>query len=205
MKKAIRLHDVEASGTAAFATRVDGNARRSTLAWALGTAVCAVLGARGKAAHAAESTPLRRAWPSDRATPPLSLPGHEGPDWSLADAKGKVVVLNFWAGWCEPCRTEMPSLELLAARHESDGLVVVAVNFRETDAAVRRFLEQMPIALPILRDRDGAAARDWGVRVFPTTVIVGRDGRARFSVIGEADWTGKEVHQWLAPMLRTGA
>ncbi|MBW7923151.1 MAG: TlpA family protein disulfide reductase [Burkholderiaceae bacterium] len=126
---------------------------------------------------------------------------HGGGRWSLADARGSVVVLNFWASWCEPCRTEMPSLELFGRRHERGNVAVVAVNYRETDAAIRRFLEQMPVSLPILRDADGAAARDWGVRVFPTTVLVGRDGRARFSLIGEADWLAPALDELLAPLL----
>ena len=178
------------------------SSRRAALTSMLAMAACAVLAAVCGAAHASVSGALRRPWPSNRATPPLALPGYEGPAWSLQAARGKVAVLNFWAGWCEPCRAEMPSLELLAARHEADGLVVVAVNHRETDAAIRRFLDQMPVTLPIVRDSDGAAARDWGVRVFPSTVIVGRDGRARFTVVGEVDWTGPEARQWLAPLLR---
>ena len=112
---------------------------------------------------------LLRPWPKGRATPPLDLPGFDGPRFSLAAARGRVVLLNFWASWCEPCRDELPTLELLAARHERDGLDIVAVNFRETDAALRRFAALMPITLPIVRDADGAAARAWGARIFPTT------------------------------------
>jgi thiol-disulfide isomerase/thioredoxin len=145
---------------------------------------------------------LRRDWPKGRPTPALALPAFEAAPWDLAsDARGQVAVLNFWASWCEPCRTEMPSLELLAQRYEADGLVVVAVNHRETDAAIRRFMDLMPITLPILRDADGAAARDWGVRVFPTTIIVGRDGRAAFAVIGGADWNAEPVRRWFEPLL----
>jgi transglutaminase-like putative cysteine protease/thiol-disulfide isomerase/thioredoxin len=93
----------------------------------------------------------RQPWPTGRPTPDIDLPTWEGPPFHLAGARGQVVVLNFWASWCEPCRAEMPSLELLAQRHERDGLQVVAVNFRETDGAIRRFLEQTPLSLPILR------------------------------------------------------
>lgn len=111
------------------------------------------------------------------------------------------MLLNFWASWCEPCRAEMPSLELLAERHIRDRVQVMAVNFRETDGAIRRFLAQTYCSLPILRDVDGAAARAWGVRVFPSTVVIGRDGRATFTVIGEFDWTGAEARAWIAPLL----
>jgi len=157
-------------------------------------------------AEAAEPSPLRQPWPAGRATPPLELPRHDGGRWRLADARGRVVLLNFWASWCEPCRTEIPSLELFAQREEHEGVVVMAVNHRETDAAIRRFLEQMPVSLPILRDADGAAARDWGIRVFPTTVLVGRDGLARFSIVGEVDWLAPKLSNLLGPLLmqRTG-
>ena len=145
--------------------------------------------------------PVPRPWPAGRATPALTLPVWQGTRWSLADARDKVVVVNFWASWCEPCRAEMPSLELLEQRHERDGLVVAAVNFRETDAAIRNFLERMPVSLTLLRDTDGAVSRAFGARILPTTVVVGRDGRAQFSLIGEVDWTGPSARDWLAPLL----
>ena len=140
-------------------------------------------------------------WPKHRATPALSLPGFEGPAFDLQQAQGQLVLLNFWASWCEPCRSEMPSLELLAQRLESQRATIVAVNYRETDAAVRRHLAQMPLTLPVVRDADGATARAFGVRIFPTTVAIGRDGKAAFSVVGEADWTGPEARRWIAPLL----
>lgn len=144
---------------------------------------------------------LRRPWPARTPTPPVSLPGFEGPGFELAQARGKVVLLNFWASWCEPCRSEMPSLELLAQKYEARGLQVLAVNHRETDAAMRRFLQQMPVGLPMLRDADGAVARAYGVRIFPTSVLIARDGRAAFSVIGELDWTGAQARQWIEALL----
>ena len=144
----------------------------------------------------------RRAWPSGKPTPSLDLPGWDGgPPFRLPEARGQVVVLNFWASWCEPCRAELPSLELLAQRHERDRVQVLAANFRETDGTIRHFLAQQPMTLPILRDRDGAAARAFQVRIFPTTVVIGRDGRAAFTVTGELDWTGPHARSWLAPLL----
>jgi thiol-disulfide isomerase/thioredoxin len=133
--------------------------------------------------------PTRRPWPAGRATR-LSLRTVEGSTWRLADFAGQALLLNFWASWCEPCRSELPSLELAAQRHEADGLVVVAINHRETDAALRRFLETMPISVPVLRDGDGAAAQAFGVRIFPTTIAIGRNGRVAFVVVGEATGPG---------------
>ncbi len=170
------------------------NARRRRL-------LAGLLGA-GIAATAA-AAPLPRPWPANRATPALALPGHDGPAFDLAGARGRVVLLNFWASWCPPCVDELPSLDVLAERHEADGLLVVAVNHRETDQALGKFMQFMPLSRTrIVRDADGAASQAWGVRVFPTTVVVGRDGRAAFSVIGEADWAGDAAARWIAPLLR---
>jgi len=174
-------------------------ARRGTL---VSLAALAAAAAAGPAhAQAGTEGAQRRPWPPGRPTPPVALPAWEGAPWRLEDQRGQVVVLNFWASWCEPCRAEMPSLELLAERHTRDRVQVMAVNFRETDGAIRRFLAQTDCSLPILRDVDGGAARDWGVRVFPSTVVIGRDGRATFTVIGELDWTGAEARAWIAPLL----
>ena len=149
----------------------------------------------------ADAASQRREWPRGRAAPALDLPGPGGTRWQLESARGKVVLLNFWASWCAPCLAEMPSLELLAQRQERDGLLVKAVNYRETDAAMRRFLATMPLTLDILRDADGAATRAWGVRIFPSTIAIARDGTPTFSVVGELDWAGAQARDWITPLL----
>lgn len=161
----------------------------------------AALAASGVVAPAA-AAPLPRAWPKGRATPPLALPGFEGPAFDLAAARGQVVLLNFWAGWCPPCVDELPSLEGLAGRHATEGLVVIAVNHRETDKAIGKFMQFMPLTHSrVVRDADGAASQAWGVRVFPTTAVVARDGRVAFTVVGEVDWSGADATRWIAPLL----
>ncbi len=142
-----------------------------------------------------------RPWPRGMATPALNLSTQDGAAWSLASARGRPVLLNFWASWCEPCRQEMPSLEQLAERRRAQGLVVMAVNFRETDGAVRRFLEATTFSLPVLRDRDGGAAKAFGVRIFPSTVLIDRRGRAKSVVVGGCDWSGPSADRWLATVL----
>jgi thiol-disulfide isomerase/thioredoxin len=131
----------------------------------------------------------------------LTLPAEDGAAWTLASARGQVVLLNFWASWCEPCRSEMPTLALLATRFEKRGLQVVTVNFRETDAALRRYTEAAPLGLPILRDRDGAAATAWKVRTFPSTFAIDRRGAVVFSVVGEADWNAAPALRWVGDLL----
>ncbi len=189
------------AAAAVLATLPPEAARRVTAVLSRRTLLTALLG--GAAGARAADTPAvqRRPWPRGASTPALDLAAWEGPRWSLAAARGQVVLLNFWASWCEPCRAEMPSLELLAERHKGGGMQVMAVNFRETDGAIRRFVAQTGCSLPILRDVDGGAARDWGARVFPSTVVIGRDGRAAFTVIGELDWTGAQARAWVAPLL----
>ena len=142
-----------------------------------------------------------RPWPPGKPTPALALTDMDGKAWTMEALRGKVVVLNFWASWCEPCRTEMPSLEQLATRHERAGLTVLAVNFQEALSAIKRFLDVQPVSLPILLDRDGAAAAAWTPRVFPTTVLIDRHGTPRTQVLGDLDWLGADARLLIEPLL----
>jgi len=172
--------------------------RRGVLLRSLAVGAVVALPSLARAAH------VVRPWPAGKPTPALALTDLEGKAWSLAALKGRPVVLNFWASWCEPCRAEMPSLELLATRHERAGLAVLAVNYKEALPTIQRFLDVLPFSLPILLDRDGDAAGAWTPRVFPTTVLIDRSGMPRQSVIGELDWMAGDANELLAPLLAPG-
>ena len=144
-------------------------------------------------------------WPAGRPTPALDLSDLEGQVWNRQRLLGRVVVLNFWATWCEPCRAEMPSLAQLAQQHPPERLVVLAANYQESESKVRRYLDSLPLSLPVLLDRDGLAARSWTRRIFPTTVIIGPDGRARYTLTGEFDWASPDAAKLLEPLLRTAS
>jgi thiol-disulfide isomerase/thioredoxin len=149
-----------------------------------------------------------RSWPANRAVPSLSLAQMEGGTRQLAHWRGRVLVLNFWASWCEPCVSELPSLLRLAEGQAERGLSVALVNYQEGEAKVRDFLGlvfgEIPEALPVLMDRDGAVAKAWTPRVLPTTVLVDRKGQPRWSVIGELDWTGPQARELIEPLLSQG-
>lgn len=169
--------------------------RRQVLGLSLAAATAALLPGAARAAY------LVRPWPEGKAAPALALSDMNGKPWSLAALKGQPVLLNFWASWCEPCRAEMPSLELVATRHERAGLVVLAVNYQEAPPVIKRFLDLRPFSLPILLDRDGAATAAWTPRVFPTTVLIDRHGTPRQSVLGDLDWMGPAARELIEPLL----
>jgi thiol-disulfide isomerase/thioredoxin len=178
---------------------MDGQgAGRTTRRRFLTGSVAALALARSGAAGAAH---VVKPWPAGKPTPALALTDLDGKTWSLATLKGRPVVLNFWASWCEPCRAEMPSLELLQTRHEKAGLVILSVNYQEPAPKIKRFLETLPFSLPILLDREGEAAAAWTPRVFPTTVLIDRGGAARSSVLGELDWMGDTARTLVEPLL----
>lgn len=140
-------------------------------------------------------------WNARQPTPALQAIDLNGQLWRLSDLRGKAVLINFWASWCEPCRAEMPSLQQLAQRHAPDKLVVLAVNFKEPAVTAQRYVERANLQLPVLLDADGALARQWGIKVFPSTVLVAADGRVHGVVRGELDWTGTAAAQLVAPLL----
>ncbi len=145
-----------------------------------------------------------QAWPRQRAAPALELVDASGKAWRLADFKGQVVVLNFWASWCEPCRTELPQLQQLSmqsAGTRDASVAVLAVNYKEDADKVNRFIQDAGLTLPVPLDRDGRAAQAWTPRIFPTTVVVDRHGRARWQIVGEFDWASDAARQLLDPLL----
>jgi thiol-disulfide isomerase/thioredoxin len=138
-------------------------------------------------------------WPATQASPGLDLIDLQGQRWSTETLKGRAVVLNFWATWCAPCKEEMPSLQTL---HELGGgdPVVIGINVRETASHVKRYVKTTGIGFPVVLDAQGELARRWGVSVYPTTFLIAPDGRVRWRIQGEVDWTGAEADRWMASL-----
>ena len=144
-------------------------------------------------------------WVPGKPRPDLAATDLQGQRWTWADLRGRAVLPNFWASWCEPCRAEMPSLQTLAELYGPDRLVVLAVNFKESNTTIERYVQRSALNLPVLPDPDGAMARQWGVKVFPTTVLVGADGRVRAVLRGELDWTSQAAARLVEPLLAPAA
>jgi thiol-disulfide isomerase/thioredoxin len=155
-------------------------------------------GVYGSAQAQFDKTP----WPRSQATPALHVVDLNSQRWTAAELSGQVVVLNFWATWCAPCVEEMPTLQALHNNTERAPRVL-AVNVKETASTVRRFIAAQRLDMPVVLDPHGDLARQWGVRVYPTTVLIGSDGRARWRVVGEVDWQGAEARGWLSELQRT--
>ena len=136
------------------------------------------------------------------ATPALELADTAGTVHRLADYRGKVVLVNFWATWCEPCLSELPSLERLRASLGSEGLVVLAVQMGGSARTARDTAEKLGLRFPLLLDRDAAASKAWGVRTLPMSFLFGRDGALAFSQGGELDWSAGGARRRVEALLR---
>lgn len=136
------------------------------------------------------------------ATPPLELADLRGKKHSLADYRGKVVLVNFWATWCEPCREEMPSMERLRVSLAERPFAVLAVNLAEPESRIAKFLDTVPVGFPILLDRDTKTTRAWQAKVLPATYIVGPDGAIRYRHVGELDWSKPGVRKLILGLMK---
>jgi peroxiredoxin len=112
--------------------------------------------------------------------PSFSLPSRDGATVSLADQKGKVVMVNFWATWCVPCRQEMPHLQALYERYENLGFELLAVNVEDNPEGARKWLAETPVTFPVLFDAKNTVSKLYKVTAMPSTVLIGRDGNMRF-------------------------
>jgi peroxiredoxin len=140
-------------------------------------------------------------WSGEPRAPAIDLLRTNGMPLSLADLRGKVVLVNFWATWCEPCVTEMPALQRLRDMLGAQGLEVMAVNYQEGPARIDAFAQKMSLSLPIVRDTDGSVAKAWNARIFPSSYVVDRDGRIRYVVTGEAEWTSPALVSTISELL----
>ena len=124
--------------------------------------------------------------------PDFSLPDLDGKMHRLSDYRGKVVFLNFWATWCEPCKEEMPSMEALHRRLSDKPFVILAVSVDKERKDIEKFLEEYNITFLILHDRSGKIKELYKTTGVPETFIIDQNGIIAEKVWGPRDWTRKE-------------
>jgi hypothetical protein len=162
-------------------------------------ASCALLALTANPALAQSGFDVQ-SWPAHKTAPTIAGVEANDKPVPLSPLRGQALLINFWATWCEPCREEMPSLSQLAQSHGGK-VRVLAVNFKESAATVHRFQDATGLDLPVFRDPDGALARAWGIRVFPSTVLIDAKGRVYSVVRGALDWNSAAAAQLIAPLL----
>lgn len=119
---------------------------------------------------------------------------------ALAQFRGQVVVLNFWASWCPPCIEETPSLVAMQQELKAKGVVVVAVSIDEDEQAYHRFIKQYGITFPTVRDPDGRIEQLYGTVKIPETYIIDRNGMLRRKFVSDVEWTAPDVVKFLSSL-----
>jgi peroxiredoxin len=138
--------------------------------------------------------------------PAVNLPTASGGQLQLASQSGKVVLLNFWATWCVPCRGEMPDLQRMADGLPADRFSLWAVNLQEAAAPVSGYGQELGLHFPLLLDDDGAVTRQYGVRALPATFLVDSKGVVRQQRLGplvEGDSSTAWSRAWLEQQVQT--
>ena len=134
----------------------------------------------------------------------FKLPDPEGQMHRLSDYRDRVVLVNFWATWCAPCREEMPAMDRLYRELGPENLEILAVHAGRGGSAMDQFLTEVPVSFPVLVD-DHLNLGVWGVVALPTTVLVDMNGQQRFRAVGPREWDSPAMISFLRTLLREDA
>lgn len=122
--------------------------------------------------------------PISGPAPDFTLKSRGGKNLKLSEYRGQVVMLNFWASWCGPCRQEMPLLEQLFQRYQPMGFTILAVNVEDSSGDALKMLKDVSVNFPVLFDSDNRISDTYGIEAMPSTILVDRDGNMRFAHVG---------------------
>ncbi|CAG1002069.1 glutathione peroxidase [Methylophilaceae bacterium] len=131
----------------------------------------------------------------------FSLKDMEGRKRTLGEFRGKVLLVHFWASWCEPCKKEFPALSALASEFGPKGLVVLGVA-EDSRERVEAFMKENRAGFPILFDQYGSVMRDYRVSLIPVSVIVGKDGFIEGTLLGPREYGSPEAHEYFEKILK---
>jgi peroxiredoxin len=136
--------------------------------------------------------------------PDFELTDTEGKTWKLSDLKGKIVLINFWASWCDPCKDEIPSIQnLLNSEKGNDKLVFLSILYRDDPAQATSYLKERGFGFPVLLDTRNVAS-SYGVTGVPETFVIDKSGIVKDKIIGPQKWDTPEVRAALAKLIGNG-
>jgi len=125
--------------------------------------------------------------------PDFTLSDLDGNPHRLSDYRGKVVIVNFWATWCPPCRAEMPSMQRAWEQLQKQGIVMLGINVGEDEDTIFQFTADYPVEFPLLLDQESTVIDQWPVLGLPTTFVVDPEGRIAYRAIGGREWDDPEL------------
>ncbi len=134
--------------------------------------------------------------------PDFTLKSLDGSNLKLSEQAGNVVMINFWASWCAPCRVEMPKLNDLYNKYKDLGFVLLGVNVEQQEQPMRNFLRKRPVDFPILMDKSNEVSQRYHVVAMPTTVLLDRSGNIRYIHQGYREGDEKKYRQVIKMLLR---
>ena len=145
---------------------------------------------------------VQAAVPAASPAPDFTLRTLDGPNLRLLEQRGKVVLLNFWATWCGPCREEMPQLNKLYEKYRPSGFTLLGVNVDEDSRNAAGIAGQLGVKFPVLLDSDKRVSKLYDLSAMPSTVLIDRDGRVRFLHRGYKSGTENEYDQQIRTLLK---
>ena len=145
--------------------------------------------------------PELNAYKGNKQPAAFDLPVKNGDRFNLADLKGSVVLINFWATWCKPCVDEIPSLSRLQSLFKGAPFKIVAVNIGEPEAVIDEFVKKVPVDFDILLDREGKAVRDWKVYAYPSNFVIDKNGLIQYAYRGALEWDSEPIVDTIKELL----
>ena len=139
--------------------------------------------------------------PSGTVAAPFDLKSLDGTSVQLADMKGKVVVVNFWATWCGPCKDEMPAFERLRRQLDPERFALLTITTDLQREGIKHFLANLHVQLPVLFDEDQDVSHAYMVRALPTTVFIDRQGALLGRAVGPREWDAPKAVQALQGLM----
>jgi len=145
--------------------------------------------------------PILQPMKDSAPTPEINLNSPDGKKISLKDYRGKIVLLNFWASWCVPCREEMPAMEKLYQEYKDKNFVILAVAVKDRKQDAIDFAKELKITYPIVLDPEAQVGQAYGAWGLPATYIIGPKGEGLARGWGPADWNGPGARKLIKDLI----